>query len=71
MTPREQLNPRQREVAILVFRGCTNKQIAACVGTSEQVVKNYLRHVFDKLGVWNRLELAIYVANHGGERWTQ
>jgi hypothetical protein len=34
------------------------------------VVKNQLRSVFDKLGVWSRLELALYVAAHGGTRWT-
>ena len=37
--------------------------------TSEQVVKNYLRTAFDKLGVWTRLELALYVASHGGANW--
>jgi hypothetical protein len=37
--------------------------------TSEQVVKNYLRTAFDKLGVWTRLELAMYVAAHGGATW--
>ena len=39
------------------------------LGTSEQVIKNQLRSVFDKLGVWSRLELALYVASHGGARW--
>jgi hypothetical protein len=33
------------------------------------VVKNYLRTAFDKLGVWTRLELALYVAGHGGANW--
>jgi hypothetical protein len=32
-------------------------------------VKNYLRTAFDKLGVWTRLELALYVAGHGGANW--
>ena len=32
-------------------------------------MKNYLRTVFDKRGVWSRLELALYVANHGGVNW--
>ncbi|PYX03368.1 MAG: hypothetical protein DMG86_03820 [Acidobacteria bacterium] len=35
----------------------------------EQVVKNYLRTTFDKLGVWSRLELALYVARQGGAGW--
>jgi hypothetical protein len=33
------------------------------------VIKNHLRSTFDKLGVWSRLELAMYVANHGGKVW--
>jgi len=49
--------------------GLTNKDIAAVLKTSEQVVKNYLRTTFDKLGVWTRLELALYVASHGGATW--
>ena len=32
-------------------------------------MKNYLRTAFDKLGVWTRLELALYVASHGGANW--
>jgi predicted transcriptional regulator len=56
-------------VATLVWEGFTNREIAKVVGTTEQVVKNYLRATFDKLGVWSRLELALYVANHGGQTW--
>jgi hypothetical protein len=52
-----------------VWQGLTNKDIAAVLRTSEQVVKNYLRTTFDKLGVWTRLELALYVAAHGGATW--
>jgi len=57
------------QVATLVWEGLTNRQIAAIIGTSEQVVKNYLRTTFDKLGVWSRLELALYVARQGGAAW--
>jgi L-asparaginase II len=52
-----------------VWQGLTNKDIARVLITSEQVVKNYLRTAFDKLGVWTRLELALYVASHGGANW--
>ena len=41
-----------------------NKEIAIRVGTTEQVVKNYLRKVYDKLGVADRLELALYCLSH-------
>jgi hypothetical protein len=53
----------------MVWEGKTNPEIAACLGSTEQVVKNQLRGVFDKLGVWSRLELALYVASHGGTGW--
>ena len=69
MQPRERMTAKEMQVAGLVWEGQTNREIARAIGTTEQVVKNYLRNTFDKLGVWSRLELAIYVARHGGERW--
>lgn len=69
MQPRNRLTPREIEVAALVWEGMTNREIGQTIGTTEQVVKNYLRVIFDKLGVWSRLELALYIANHGGEDW--
>lgn len=65
MQPRDRLTLKEIQVASLVWQGLTNKDIAAVLGTSEQVVKNYLRTTFDKLGVWTRLELALYVAATG------
>ena len=69
MQPRDQLTAKEIQVSTLVWEGLTNREIAKIVGTSEQVVKNYLRTAFDKLGVWSRLELALYVASHGGAGW--
>ena len=69
MQPCECLRTKEMQVATLVWEGLTNRQIAAIIGTSEQVVKNYLRTTFDKLGVWSRLELALYVARQGGAGW--
>jgi DNA-binding NarL/FixJ family response regulator len=69
MSPREQLSPKEIQVATLVWEGKTNPEIAAMLGCTEQVIKNQLRGVFDKLGVWSRLELALYVASHGGASW--
>ena len=69
MQPRDRLTIKEIQVASLVWQGLTNKDIAAVLKTSEQVVKNYLRTTFDKLGVWTRLELALYVAGHGGASW--
>ena len=69
MQPRDRLTIKEIQVASLVWQGLTNKDIASVLKTSEQVVKNYLRTAFDKLGVWTRLELALYVASHGGANW--
>ena len=70
MQPCHQLTTKEMQVATLVWEGFTNREIAIQVGTTEQVIKNYLRTTFDKLGVWSRLELAMYIANHGGASWT-
>ena len=69
MTPCERLTPKEIQIATLVWQGLTNREIGKIVGTSEQVIKNHLRTTFDKLGVWSRLELAMYVASHGGSNW--
>ena len=71
MQPRDQLTAKEIQVATLVWQGLTNREVAKIIGTTEQVVKNYLRSTFDKIGVWSRLELALYVAAHGGEQWVQ
>lgn len=69
MTPCEHLTPKEVQIAFLVWQGLTNRDIGKIVGTTEQVIKNHLRNTFDKLGVWSRLELAMYVAGHGGRDW--
>ena len=69
MTPNESLTPKEVRVAELVWQGLTNREIGKILGTTEQVIKNHLRSTFDKLGVWSRLELAMYVASHGGKNW--
>jgi len=55
-----QLTPKETMIVSCVTQGMKNKEIAVRVGTTEQVVKNYLRKVYDKLGVADRLELALY-----------
>ena len=71
MHPCDRLTAKEVQVASLVWQGLTNREIADVIGTTEQVVKNYLRNTFDKVGVWSRLELALYVANHGGAQWKE
>jgi DNA-binding NarL/FixJ family response regulator len=62
--PKVQLTPKESLIVSCVTQGMKNKEIALRVGTTEQVVKNYLRKVYDKLGVADRLELALYTLNH-------
>jgi DNA-binding NarL/FixJ family response regulator len=64
--PRPKVRLTEKELLIIagVTQGMKNKDIAADVGTTEQVVKNYLRKVYDKLGVSDRLELALYCMHH-------
>jgi DNA-binding NarL/FixJ family response regulator len=61
--PKVQLTPKETLIVSCVTQGMKNKEIAIRVGTTEQVVKNYLRKVYDKLGVADRLELALYCLN--------
>jgi DNA-binding NarL/FixJ family response regulator len=63
------LTPKEIQISILVWEGLTNREIGKIVGTSAPGVKTHLQSAFDKLGVWTRLELAMYVADHGGKDW--
>ena len=62
--PKVSLTPKESLIVSCVTQGMKNKEIALRVGTTEQVVKNYLRKVYDKLGVADRLELALYCLSH-------
>jgi len=61
---RDRLSEREIKIMAAVVRGFRNRDIAMQLYTSEQVVKNALRHIFDKTGVSDRLELALYVLHH-------
>lgn len=58
------LSQREREIVALVAQGFKNKEIAERMFISEQTVKNHLHNIFDKLGVSDRLELALYAIHH-------
>jgi DNA-binding NarL/FixJ family response regulator len=53
-------NDKEQRVIELVAQGLKNKEVADEIGTTEHVVKNYLRTIYDKLGLWNRVELALW-----------
>ncbi len=65
--PRERspLSTREREIVALVAQGYKNKEMAEKMFISEQTVKNHLHNIFDKLGVSDRLELALYAIHKG------
>lgn len=61
---RDRLTPKEMRVVALIVQGCKNREIAARLKTTEQVIKNYLRSIYDKTGVSDRLELALFTVHH-------
>src|SRR5204862_1720193 len=57
---------REHRVIQLVAQGLKNREVADAIGTTEHVVKNYLRVIYDKLGLWNRVELALWYESRRG-----
>jgi two-component system, NarL family, nitrate/nitrite response regulator NarL len=58
------LTTRELEIVTLVVAGYSNPDIAQRCSISEQTVKHHISNIFDKLGVSNRLELALFAVNH-------
>ena len=54
------LNKTELRVVELVAQGLKNSEVAEIIGATEMVIKNYLRVIYDKLGLWNRVELALW-----------
>jgi DNA-binding NarL/FixJ family response regulator len=61
-------SPRQQQVIALVAQGLKNSEVANVIGTTENVVKNHLRIIYDKLGFWNRVEIALWYEARRHER---
>jgi DNA-binding NarL/FixJ family response regulator len=61
---RDRLTPKEMRIVALIVQGCKNREIAHRLKTTEQVIKNYLRSVYDKTGVSDRLELALFTIHH-------
>jgi DNA-binding NarL/FixJ family response regulator len=60
----KRLTPKELQIVALVAEGGKNKEIATQLSTTEQVIKNYLRNIYDKTGVSDRLELAVFTRHH-------
>ena len=61
---RDRLSDRELRIISAVVQGYKNRDIALQLYTSEQMVKNALRNIFDKIGVSDRLELALFTIHH-------
>lgn len=61
---RQRLTLSELSIVSDVVHGYKNREIAVRMGTTEQAVKNSLRKIFDKTGVYGRLELALFVVHH-------
>jgi DNA-binding NarL/FixJ family response regulator len=63
-------SPSEQRIIELVAQGLTNRAVAEALGTTEYVIKNHLRTIYDKLGLWNRVELALWYEARRQERQT-
>lgn len=61
---RDRLTDRELRIIAAVVQGYKNRDIAMQLYTTEQMVKNCMRNIFDKIGVSDRLELALFVLHH-------
>jgi DNA-binding NarL/FixJ family response regulator len=61
LTQEQMLTSREREVAVLVSKGCTDRQVSAQLGVTEGSVRHHLSSIFGKLGIANRFELTAWV----------
>jgi two-component system, NarL family, nitrate/nitrite response regulator NarL len=59
------LTKREMQILALVVAGRTNREVAKRIAISEQTVKHHVTNIFDKVGVYNRLELALFAIHHG------
>jgi DNA-binding NarL/FixJ family response regulator len=64
-TSRFGLTPREVQIVNTLVDGQTNKDIADTIGISQYTVKHHLTNIYDKLGVYNRVELVLFAMNHG------
>jgi len=65
LDPNGTLTDREREVAVLASRGCTNKQVGKHLGITEVTVRHHLTSIFNKIGVANRFELMAWALSSG------
>ena len=60
----QRLTPKEMRIVALIVQGCRNRETAIRLKTTEQVVKNNLRSIYEKIGVSDRLELGLFTIHH-------
>jgi DNA-binding NarL/FixJ family response regulator len=63
--PSPPFSPRERQIVAFITKGCSNREIAARMGLRTQTVKNHLCRIYRKLGLPNRVQLAMFALGHG------
>jgi DNA-binding NarL/FixJ family response regulator len=58
-------SPRERQIVKFITAGCSNQEIGDSLGLRTQTVKNHLSRIYRKLGVSNRVHLAVFAVGHG------
>jgi non-specific serine/threonine protein kinase len=64
-TADDPLTPREREIAGLIARGMTNREIAAALFVGERTVESHVGNTFQKLGFSSRSQIAAWASEHG------
>ncbi|MEW5942337.1 MAG: response regulator transcription factor [Pseudomonadota bacterium] len=62
---KEKLSPREKEIAVLLARGASNKEIANALNVAESTVKIHVQNIFKKLHLASRVQVAVYAIEHG------
>jgi DNA-binding CsgD family transcriptional regulator len=61
----QSLTPAEMRIVDEVSRGLTNREVARCLFVSQNTVESHLKHIYPKLGIHSRTQLALMVATHG------
>ena len=61
----ERLSPREMEIFLLIAKSLSNKHIARALDIAETTVKIHIQHIFKKLEMTSRVQVAVLVATHG------
>ena len=64
-TQAQSLTPREQEIVALVAQGMGTRKLAMCMHISEKTVRNHLSSIYEKLGISDRVELALFAIQQG------